>query len=390
MGIELEYCDQLGNRITTIDDWIEITYNKVLGGIGNGRVTVPFNRTGKWNPQTVRRAYHDKKKDRRIHVYIIPTSQSGQRLGRFLDMVIFLDWFQIKEDREGKERLVLRGHCPNGLLGRREIAYYEGSSESDKSGTSDNLMKGLVRENMGNLSGTDYDGNTVIRDLSSFGFSVQANSTSGPTLSSRVFAWGNLLKTLKNIQAESATQDNETFFQVINKTAKNLEFQTYQDLPGRDRSQGSNAIVFSKSNGNLKNAEYTEDYRNEKNVIYGAGRGRDSNLIVKEATNQNSIDRSVWGRKEMYVPAGNDDIQSIADSKVRETRAKSTIGGEIIATFDTPYAPRGWLLGDKVIVDYHATSRPIIKNVKIEAKRDADLGVIKEKITSRIEAIIND
>jgi hypothetical protein len=93
------------------------------------------------------------------------------------------------------------------ILKRRIVAYKTGTSESKKSGVSDDMLKEYVDENLVNATDTDRNLNT---DL---GFEIAADDGAGATVDHSA-KFGNLLKVCQAVAEKSAEAGTRLFFQV--------------------------------------------------------------------------------------------------------------------------------------------------------------------------------
>lgn len=193
-----------------------------------------------------------------------------------------------ERDETGVETLMIGGLDGRALLSTRIIAYPAGSSQATKTGAVDDLMKAVVRENLGSLA-TD-----TARDLSGYGISVAEDLGLGPTVP-KVIGWKNLLTVLKDFSAASREMETDCFFDMVpTALAGGLmgwTFVTAIGQPGLDRSA---EVRFGEVWGNMSNPVLEEDWTDEASTVYAGGRG----LVV---SNQERLDSSIWGRREVYL-----------------------------------------------------------------------------------------
>ena len=113
--------------------------------------------------------------------------------------------------RLSRTTYTLTAYDYNLLLKNRIVAYRGETAESIKTGTHDDMMKSFVRDNLGDNSGTDYDGNAITtRQVSDL--IVDADTSAGNTGYIIGAELENLLQTLQQLQADSVASGKEIFF----------------------------------------------------------------------------------------------------------------------------------------------------------------------------------
>src|SRR5690606_12984807 len=90
--------------------------------------------------------------------------------------------FLIRDFERGPSYRRYLAYHANELFERRIIAYASGSSYTSKTGAGDNLIKALIRENLGSLvSAANRDGADTGADISGY-LSVETDLSLGPTI----------------------------------------------------------------------------------------------------------------------------------------------------------------------------------------------------------------
>lgn len=248
-------------------------------------------------------------------------------------------------DENGRKGIVVKAFAPTHLLASRNVAYNAGTTQASKSGKAGDVMKAIVRENLGNLA-TD-----TARDLSAW-LSVQADKGDGATVEKK-FARQEVLSTLRDLALQSANGGTLIYFDIVANGIL-LEFQTYTGQRGRDRGLGSdNPLILSVKNGTLADLIYEEDARDEENYIYAGGQGEESARTIKTAQNDGRIRLSPFNRREGWVEARqyatDSGVQAAADTELYGRRARRRISGTVV---NSPGAVYGlhWRWGDKAVV----------------------------------------
>ena len=337
---EVWLCDQYGSRLTIIDNLINFVFVKVVNSIGYCSVTLPGNFSETY--QTL------------IGVdYMIEFWRSPAQGTMQLESVFFIRDITYEEDTQGNDIIILSGPDGNDLLDRRIVAYAAGSSESSKSDLADDMLKEIVKENLG-ASATDSD-----RDLTDLSFTVAGDISDGPHIV-KAFSWRNVLQVLQDITFMSAENGTSLFFDVvpivISSSVIGFEFRTYTDQRGQDRTYDSNnPVVFSKEWGNLSNPLLRYDYNKEANYIYGGGQGEGTDRVISEQSDASRIGSSVWNRREMFTDARNETTAAGVANKAKEIlRENVPLVRFTGILLDTPQARYGvdWFFGDRVEISY--------------------------------------
>lgn len=366
---ELWHADDLGSRLAYINDVISFEYVKVLGDIGFCALYVP--KRGQIYDSTV--------PDRRIAIYRQPIDGHLS-----LDYIGLARQFEIITSAQGQYQLGINGSDLNELLQRRIAAYYAGEAETSVSGTADDLMKEAVRDQL--IDNADYSGTPdPARDIDSYGFSVQADTSDGPTIN-KGFAWRNLLTVLQDMQADSKAQGTEVFFGIVPVTETTMEFRTW--TAGRDRTvaSGTNPIVFSLEWGNLANPRLVYDYSTEENYVYAGGKGEEVERIIQTASDTDRIDVSRLNRREGFAYSNGGTTATVltdARDRLERKRPSTRLYGDLLDTQLTPYGGiQGWQVGDKVTANYAGKQFDVtIRSVHVKVDATG-----KETIKAKIES----
>lgn len=371
---ELWYTDDAGNHLELLDIFISFDYVKVMGDVGIGSFRLPYDAT---------RLYTLPRRDRRIHVW---RKAAGRRAE--LECVCFVRRWAFDTDADGVTTLTLTSVDSNDLLKRRIVAYYSGSAQATMTDYADDIMKEVVRDNLGADAGTDYDGNPVSgRDMSDLGVTVAGDLSDGPSITSE-FAWKNVLSTLQDLQAASRAAGTEVYFLMYANTPTAFVFETRTGQPGRDRTQttGENPLLFGIGYGNVRNPSLVYDYMDEENHIYAAGSGQDAQQAVAEVSDTDRINASRWNRREGYASASvTDDANALTtagNARMTEARPRVTFMADLIDTEQAPYGGGdGWRVGDKITVSHLGIQfDAIILSAAVAVGEDGE-----ETITGRVE-----
>lgn len=180
----------------------------------------------------------------------------------------------------------------NHILNRRIVAYVAGSSQAEKSGAADDLMKAVVRENF--TAPTD----TTRTISATYGIgTVQADAGAGPTID-KAFSRQKVLKVLQDLADLAASQGTYVGFEVRN-IGGTLTFLTYTQQRGTDRRDTSTSYLQVRpSSGAIASSSYDQDWTDEITYCYALGQGIEATRTVGTAQNTIAEALSPIGRIE--------------------------------------------------------------------------------------------
>lgn len=287
-------------------------------------------------------------KDRLIEFWRQPEGAEDR-----LEMVGILkywDWFEVAPKAD---RLRLGGPDQVDFLDGRIIAFASGTSQAQKTAPGDNLIKAIIRENMGSLAPLTEANRP--RAFQPAHFTVSGDTSQAPSVT-RSFAWRNVLDVIQEITETSRDLGTPLFFDLIPSVGATFDFRTYINIRGIDRTlAGVPSVVFSREYGNLANPFFREDWRDEWNYVWGGGQGQGSARTIDPEKNLDRIFQSIWGKREVFQDAREEStIQGVADrahEQLERGSQRIIFRGQLL---DTPRARYGidWDFGDKVTARY--------------------------------------
>ncbi len=257
-------------------------------------------------------------------------------------------WFVRKPEQQTTDRrmLYLAAYSAKHLLKRRVIAYKSGTAQATKTGAASNIMKAVVRENLG-ASATD-----TARIMS--GLQVAADNGLGFS-TSKSFSFRNVLTVLQELAADSAENGTYLSFDIVRVDDTTLEFRTYANMRGNDHRHyvSANPVIISPDTGTLANVMMADDATEEVNFAYALGQGEGSARELQSAYNAARVAVSPYNRIEDAVEASNvalgDTASLLAEAKarVRQGRVRTAFTGELREARDLRYGVHfGW--GDAI------------------------------------------
>jgi hypothetical protein len=280
-------------------------------------------------------------------------------------------WF-VRGKKQNSKVLTLKAYDTNYLLTGRIVAYAAKSSYASKSGAADNLIKAIIRENLGS-SATD-----TARRIT--GLTIKADNSLGASVSAE-FSRDIVLKAcqkLANMSIQAGTYI--TFdFNYLGGTA--FEFDTFKGQRGQDHgSTSSEKRVFSEKFKNLIETEIEEDNKDEATVVYAGGTGEEENRAIGTASTSGAT-ATIFGRRELFWDgkrtANVDVLIDEAEAQLWENRAKKVFSGRVQEAEGTRFGI-DYDYGDIVIIEgYGVTSNARISTVHIsvneQGKEDIDI-----------------
>ncbi len=206
-GFELWLTTDTGARLDILDEAESFEWSRVINGIGRCRVTL----TGDFDLSLL-------SPDNRIEIWREPSSGAKLRL----EDIYFIRRIVPTTNQDGLQRITVRAMSPTELLLRRIIAFAAGSSQSAKTDNVDDMMKEIVRENLGASAGNDGFG--ASRSFDATFFSVQADATLGPSITKN-FSWRNVLIVLQDLSDVAREAGTELYFAVVPTSTTTFEFE---------------------------------------------------------------------------------------------------------------------------------------------------------------------
>lgn len=348
-----------GIQLTELTDLESVEYWRSLNGMGGFHITTREDfEEDYWGV------------DRLIEIWRTPEGGEEQ-----LMMVGFWRWKEWTENDDQFEIFNMGGPDQNDLLDRRVIAYYAGTAGADKTDFADDMLKAIIRENMGALAPLDEAGRPRAYDADYF--SVAPDFGHAPSVSRR-FAWRKVFPTLLEICESSRNLGTPLYFDVVpGAIPAHFEFRTYVNLMGVDRTStsGLSPIVFSKENGNLGKPSLREDWSNEWNYVWGGGQGEGTDRVIDPEDDQWRAHRSIWNRREVFQDAREEDtILGVANKAYQRMQQERPLLKFSAKLLDTPQSIFGvdWDYGDKVTANYRGEYDVLIDAYRISIDRDGN------------------
>lgn len=243
------------------------------------------------------------------------------------DTAYFLQDWQFYTDREGREYIQLYATDANWLLDTAIVWAYAGSAQAEKTGKPDDMMKAIVREQLGELVVAERRKLTVQNDVGAGGASI-----------TKAFAYRNVLTVLQEL-ADIANENGVYLaFDVVRTAPATFQFRTYAGQRGTDHSRTSgDPRLVGKQYGNLAEASFGTFHSNERNWVLVAGKGEENARVTVERYNTSRIGASKWNRREYFKDSRDNDstaaLQADGDEVLNDYKPKQILTGRLL---DTP------------------------------------------------------
>lgn len=347
-----------------IENFAKLSYALAVNTVGSLTLTIDD------------RYYRYMERDARIEVY---RTYTGGRPYLEGPTVWFVRYFERDLDADGNPSLTITAYDAKYLLTGRHVMYAAGSSQAKKTAALDDMMKAIVRENLGSSASGK-------RNISSL-LAIQGNLTLAPSITAS-FAYKPVLDTLQTLAQLSFTNGTYLAFDIVaNGPAPNnaLEFRTYVNQRGVDHSypNGKPPLLIDPGLANLTEVVRSTDYRDEVSMVYAGGQGEESNRVIQSAGDA-SRETGPFSYREKFIDARNSSdangVLSEAAAELRASRVKRSFSATLLETDGLIYG-KHYGLGDVLTPQYQGEA--------ITCRLDAvlvDVDNGEEKITAKLQS----
>lgn len=330
----------LGTPGIPLDQVIRCVYARTVNNIGEMTLTLPdIYPSGIFQ------------RDTRIYVQ---RSVAGKPLVVDLETCWLVQDIAKTLNSEGLATLTLRCVDTIAILSYYIVPYNANNTAvpgSLKLQAMDDMMKAIVRENMGSLA------SDTTRNLGGY-LAVQADSTQAPVLK-KEFSKRVVLDVLREIAEASFESGTYLAFDIVltNPSTGQLEFRTYVQQRGEDHRfpGGSPPLVLDTETDILADVSSDEKHADEKTYVYVGGQGLGNIRPVVTASDPVRIGASAFGRREIFVDDNNTDDVTVLQTDADLALKKHNVIREITATLnDQATVIRGidWDYGDFLTASY--------------------------------------
>lgn len=255
-----------------------------------------------------------------------------------------MDWE--REINKGEEIVKLLCVDANWLLTTRIVAYDAGTSQTDKSGKADDIMKEIIYENFG-------AGAIPERQIPSL--AIQRDLSASETVE-KAFTRRNVMTVCQELADAATEKGTNTYFDVVRTGLGEFEFRTYTNQRGVDHGFGSDDVrMVGKGLGNFEDSTFGEYHSQAWNYVYAGGQGEGDQREVVESFDASRIEVGTpFNRVEKFRDARNTEttsgLEAEADAHLKEGKPSKIITGKLL---DAPGLRFGthYRFGDVVAVD---------------------------------------
>jgi hypothetical protein len=271
-------------------------------------------------------------------------------------------------DEEATKLYALDALGPEHYLTWRTIPRPAGVDFDTRTGAADDVVKEYVRHH----AGVDAGAGRPFADVF-----VQADASAVGTVTQNLV--GSTVYDHINTIANTPTVNYGPFWWgfVPHYTAlvfDGFEFRTAYPLWGLDRTQGNGVneeLILSRSAGTVQRVAYKGGGGDHRNVAYCYGTGTGSAQVSR--TRSTAGDIAAWGRRELWVDAGNyttnAELDAEGDRVLYEKRARVSLTAEVL-----PGVLSLSNLGDKCTISTNRYGRTVTAAAVITALA-VDVGV---------------
>lgn len=241
--------------------------------------------------------------DWRLEVY---RRTAGGELVRVGDTQWIVKLVRYKVDENNNTSLHIIAYDMMYLLNKRIVAYVDGTPQTSKTMPADDMLKAIVRENLGSLA-SDYH-----RDLSEW-LVVEADSSIAPVVTKSQFGMQMILPVLNDIcQLSEAAGMYLSYDIVYDESTGKLIFKTYTQQRGANHGSNSSAPIYLAHHtdpvnimgSGLDYASIEIDATDERSYVYSGRQAEDVNAIFVEIENKIATNVSPLARAEDFITTG--------------------------------------------------------------------------------------
>jgi len=374
-------CHWDGTRKAYLDSLTELSYTRVLHGVGVAVLTLPSS-------------FDDSlaQMDYKIEV-------ERNRRGTMKQLEVYLMRKPRREtDAQGVNRTVLTGVHGNDILQRRVVWAQPRSSQARKTGLMANVVKAFLREAIAQVTGSLIcDSDAARGDIADY-FTVQADNNEWTEYSATPASWATetssstetreyqtLLDLANGITARSTGRGYPIWWYVVPVSRYQFEFRTYKTLMGQDRTS---QVLISQDNAMIEPV-WEMDATEEFTVALAAGEKMgwetypDYRLMAAAWNTVRALDNPFSWREKFTDGGAEDDIDHLRDLCSETVRDMENAPRErfYCKLQETSLLRYGldYDLGDRVRFSYRGfTNDAVIKAVKITVGQTETIETILE------------
>jgi hypothetical protein len=314
---QVDWYDDYGTKTGVFQAFTSLEYVRTENAIGRMVLTIP---RGLYN-------YEDFKVGQ---IFEIWRDKNGS-LELQNETAYFLQDWQFFANAAGEEYIQLYATDANWLLDTAIVYATAGSADAEMTGIPDNIMKAIVRRQLGETAEAERQKITVAGDVGAGGASI-----------TKAFAYRNVLTVLQEL-ADLANEGGVYLaFDVVRTAPATFQFRTYAGQRGtaHSRTSGDPRLV-GKKYGNFSEARFGTYHSGERNWVLVAGQGEEDarELVVRQ--NLQRIGASKWNRREYFKDSRDDAttalLEADGDAALNEFRPRQVLTGRLHDTYGMMY-----------------------------------------------------
>lgn len=311
---EIRWYDNTGALQRVISNFTSLDYVKTVNTVGAMDLTIPL---GNYD-------FTDFSTDVILEIW---RETSGEMRLQNETTYFLLDWEIYNDGQADLVRLLAKD--ANFLLSTRIVAYASGTSQAEKSDYADDMMKEVVKENMGSSASSG-------RQFSNF--SIDGDFSASEEID-KAFAWRNVLTVCEDICKMAKDKGTNTYFEIVRPQPGYYVFKTYVDYRGVDHgSESSDIRPVGVEYQNLSNPTLKEIHSSQISsfVIGGQGQASERSTVTYSPT-----EFGYYRNTEGFIDARNTQDSNILDDlkyeKFEEHNYKRIVSGYLSETKSMRY-----------------------------------------------------
>ena len=294
----------------------------------------------------------------RVEVY---RRTAGGQLVRVGDTQWIVKLVRYKADEQNETSLHILAYDAMYILDKRIVAYVDGTPYTSKTMPADDMLKAIVRENLGALA-TDYH-----RDLSSW-LVVDEDTSTAPIVTKSEFGMQKVLPVLNDIcQLSEAAGMYLSYDIIYDESIEKLVFKTYTGQRGTNHGSNSPSPLYLSHHtdpvnvigSGLNYASIEIDASDERSYVYSGRQSEEVNAILAEIGNDIALDTGPFARSEDFITTGEsveyNDVMTEAHAWLQEKFRDLIMNAHIEETNDMQFG-MDYGFGDILALRYLGTT----------------------------------
>ena len=317
MRYQIDWYDDYGTKTGVIQSFTSLEYVRAENQVGRMVLAIP---RGLYN-------YEDFKVGQLFEIW---RDKNGS-LELQNETAYFLQDWQFYANEKGEEYIQLYATDANWLLDSAIVHATAGSANAEMTGIPDNIMKAIVRRQLGETAEAERQKITVAGDVGAGGASI-----------TKAFAYRNVLDVVQDLADLAKEGGVYLAFDVVRTAPGTFQFRTYAGQRGADHSRTSgDPRLVGKKYGNLSEASFGTYHSDERNWVVVAGQGEEDARMRVYRWNYARMGASKWNRREYFKDSRDDDttalLEADGDAALNEFRPRQVLTGRLHDTYGMMY-----------------------------------------------------